>query len=252
MKRIHLLYLILLAICISFGSCKDEEEEMTNGTGGILTGVWGLVDDDGLYVGDDDLQYGLRVSIDGKMQRVRFSSTVCEPFNDYADGIIQQVYRSAIKVLGIDGEFFVPFALDTIIRGEGNRLVPFMRLHLATNQTDGSVDYDSKEDSATELDKAPFPVSGIYIKALKFYNEVDRLLYGMDGRLLGEWEQQFGTNSFAFFSGNGKINVNLFSDWRVKNGVLYILKDGVISQYPYSFDGTALVIGEETFIKVSK
>jgi hypothetical protein len=248
MKKIHLLYLTLLAICISFGSCKDEEEMMICGKGGVLAGIWGLVDEDDVYIGEDNLQYGISISVDGKIQRVRFSGTMCEPFNDYVDGIIQLIARNAIKVLGQNGEGFAPIALDTIFKEKGNRLMPFMRLRLE-NQNDEKVDGISVFDSGSELDKAPFPIAGTYIKECRYDDFLDLIMKWKSLQLLGEWNQRFGTNSFSFTSVDGKINGNHFADWSTKNGVLYILTDGVISQHTYFFEGTELIIDGERFVK---
>ncbi len=240
MKKIHLLYLTLLAICILVGSCKDEEEEMTYGKGGILTGIWGLVDDDGLYVGEDDSQYGINISYDGKIQRVRFSGTEYEPFNDYVDGIIQQIYPKMLIVLGNEGEYYLPFMMDTIVKEDANRLAPFMRLHLTDNPIDTNAD-------DAELDKAPFPVSGTYIKRCVFTDEIERLISGRDAHLFGEWKQQFGTDSIAIFSFSGSINGHRITDWYARGNVLYILMDGVVSHYTYSVVDKKLILGEDTF-----
>ncbi len=210
MRRIKY-YFTLLAVVCSLYSCKDEDDQAMVGTGANLTGVWTLLSDEGPLTDENGLSYGMRITEDGKIQKVKFSGTSVVPLSDHAEGIITSHSGNSFHVTGIDGEGVGNYTMDTVIRVIDNKYASCIQMKFYAGVPD-AVPSDSE-----------YPISNTYIKESSANPTMQSLPVERDSKLYGEWVEQFGTGTYTIDATGMVQNGAQILDWCTYKGKLYTL-----------------------------
>lgn len=210
MRRIKY-YITLLAVVCSLYSCKEEDDQAMVGTGANLTGVWTLLSDEGPLTDENGLSYGMRITEDGKIQKVKFSGTSVIPLSDHAEGIITSHSGNSFHVTGIDGEGIGKYTMDTVLRVIDNKYTACIQMQFYAGVPD-AVPSDSE-----------YPISNIYIKESSANPTMQSLPIERDNNLFGEWVEQFGSGTYAIDATGMVKNGAQVLDWCTYKDQLYIL-----------------------------
>lgn len=233
MKNIWL-YLLMSFWAIGVSSCKDEDDDIIAGNGGVLTGVWVAEtsgDEETGEFGD-----GLLISKDGKIERIKVVGESYEYVSDYTEAIITDVISDkSLKLKGVRGNGTGDYELSETISVIDGKYASTPRLYFKSSIVQGTSGND------------------YYVK-LKSLNpdmvtsEVER-----DSRIFGEWVQSFGDQTCTISTNSMIKNGVLMADWCTSGGKLYYLSsygDMVFnSSSEYSISNGVLKIGNTEFVK---
>lgn len=256
MKR-YIIFILAIATSITFYSCKDEDDSPMTGDGGVLTGVWTLLDPstENPYE-TETASYGLKIKSDGKIQTVKISNGKISETRDYAIGMIMNFNGNSFDVKGIDKDGKGQFQLDTTIRIVDNKkFVPYLAMRLSS--TVFSKEYFS--DINIKVD------GGYYLKDYDHNSSMSQISAQRDSKLYGDWtlQDQDLKTLYSFSADKMSINDKKMIDWCTNKGYLYVINYiaidetsqlNLIQSFTYNVSGNTLTLyssetGKKTFAK---
>lgn len=256
MKR-YIIFILAIATSITFYSCKDEDDSPLTGDGGVLTGVWTLLNPETENPYENgSASYGLNIKPDGKIQTVKIKNNALNVTCDYAIGMITGFNGNKFSIKGINNDGKGQYQFDTTIRIVDNKkFVPYLAMHLTSDifGKEYFADIDAKVDG------------GYYLKDYDNNSSMSRLEAKRDANLYGDWtlQDQDLKTLYSFSADKMSINDKKMIDWCTNKGHLYVINYiaidetsqlNLIQSFTYNISGNTLKLyspetGEKTFAK---